>query len=100
RGTVTARAAAERLPPIGGGGLVTPLDGVGTRVPFRIQGWTPDAAREELSARVFAVARTIPLIDALRISVGFFTSDVELDRFIACVELLAAHTPETLPPRR
>ena len=100
RGIATAYAAAERLASIDGVELVTPLDRMATLVTFRIRGWTPDTALEELSARVFAVARTIPLIDALRISVGFFTSDAELDRFIGCVELLAAHTPETLPPRR
>jgi hypothetical protein len=55
---------------------------------------------EEVSARVFAVARTVPLLDAVRISVGFYTAQDELDRFIDCVELLAAHTPETQPPRR
>jgi hypothetical protein len=42
----------------------------------------------------------VTLVDALRVSVGFFTSEAELDRFIGCVELLAGHTPETLPPRR
>ena len=71
-----------------------------TLVTFRIAGWPPEAALEELGARVFAIARTVPLIEALRISVGFFTSEDELDRFIGCVELLAAHSPETIPPRR
>jgi len=45
-------------------------------------------------------SRTIDSLDALRISVGFFTSDEELDRLAETVELLAAHTPETIPPRR
>jgi hypothetical protein len=31
--------------------------------------------------------------------VGFFTSDEEIERFAGAVELLAAHTPATLPPR-
>ena len=44
--------------------------------------------------------RTIDSLDALRISVGFFTSEDELERFADAVELLAGHTPETLPPRR
>ena len=44
-------------------------------------------------------SRTIPSLDALRISVGFFTSDAELERFFDGVALLAAHTPATLPPR-
>jgi cysteine sulfinate desulfinase/cysteine desulfurase-like protein len=42
----------------------------------------------------------VPLVDAIRISVGFYNSEEELERFAAAVELLAAHTPETLPPRR
>jgi selenocysteine lyase/cysteine desulfurase len=54
----------------------------------------------ELGARVFAVTRTLPLVDALRISVGFFNSEEELERFAEAVELLAAHTPATIPPRR
>ena len=49
---------------------------------------------------MFAIARTIESLDALRISVGFFTSDDELERLAEAVALLAAHTPETLPPRR
>ena len=49
---------------------------------------------------MFAIARTIPGLDAIRVSVGFFTTDDELERFVGAVELLAAHTPETLPPRR
>ena len=39
-------------------------------------------------------------LDALRISVGFFNSEEELERLAEAVALLAAHTPETLPPRR
>ena len=41
-----------------------------------------------------------PAVDALRISVGFFTTDEEIERFAAAVELLAAHTPATLPAPR
>ena len=71
-----------------------------TLVTFRIAGWPAQAALDELGARVFAIARTIPGLDAVRISVGFFTTDDELERFAEGVELLAAHTPETIPPRR
>ena len=71
-----------------------------TLVTFRIRGWPAATALDELGARIFAIARTIPLVEAVRISVGFFTSEAELDRLIEAVELLAAHTPETLPPRR
>ena len=49
---------------------------------------------------MFAIMADVPTLDALRISVGFWTTDEELDRFADAVELLASHTPATLPPRR
>ena len=100
RGIRMARYAADALAAIDGVELVTPVDRMATLVSFRIRGWTPEAALDELAARVFAVARTVPLVDAVRISVGFFTSAAEIDRFVGAVALLAEHTPETLPPRR
>ena len=100
RGASMARHAAERLAAIDGVEVVTPLDRMSTLVAFRIAGWTPQAALDELAARVFAVARTILPLDALRICVGFFSSEEEIDQFVGCVELLAGHTPETVPPRR
>ena len=100
RGMALAAAAARRLSSIAGVTVLTPLERMATLVAFRIAGWTPQAALDELGARVFAVARTIPQLDALRISVGFFNSEDELERFAGTVELLAGHTPETLPPRR
>jgi hypothetical protein len=39
-------------------------------------------------------------VNALRISVGFWTSEDELDRFMDGVRLLASNTPDTIPPRR
>jgi L-cysteine/cystine lyase len=100
RGTALAHSTADRLAAIDGVEVVTPRDRMATLVSFRIGGWEPQAALDELGARVFAVCRTLPLIDALRISVGFFNSEEELDRFIGAVELLAKHTPATIPPRR
>jgi L-cysteine/cystine lyase len=100
RGAAMARLAADRLAAIEGVELLTPRDHMANLVTFRIAGWRAEAALEELGARVFAVARTVPLVDAVRISIGFFTSEGELERFIETVALLAAHTPETLPPRR
>jgi selenocysteine lyase/cysteine desulfurase len=70
-----------------------------TIVSFRIGSWPADDALSELGSRVFAIAGTIPKLDAIRIGVGFYTSEAELDRFASGVELLAAHTPETLPPK-
>ena len=100
RGLATARRAAEELARVTGVELITPLRQMATLVTFRIAGWRCQAALEELAARTFSIARTIPHLDAVRISVGFFTSDDELDRFVDGVRLLAAHTPESIPPRR
>ena len=100
RGPATARAAARRLGAIDGVTVLTPMAAMGTLVTFRIAGWPAQDALIELGARVFAIARTIERLDALRISVGFFTSEAELEQLAEAVELLAAHTPETLPPRR
>jgi selenocysteine lyase/cysteine desulfurase len=100
RGAVQARRAADALAAIPGVELLTPRNRMANLVTFRIAGWEPQAALEELGARVFAIARTITLLDALRISVGFWTSDDEIDRFVGGVRLLAEHSPETIPPRR
>ena len=100
RGPEAARAMADRLAAIPGVTIITPRDHMATLVTFRIAGWDPERALEELGSRVFAIARTIKALDALRVSVGFYSSVDELERFAASVELLAAHTPDTLPARR
>jgi selenocysteine lyase/cysteine desulfurase len=69
-------------------------------ITFRVAGWPAQSVFEELGARTFAITRTLPLVDAVRISVACFTTDDELERVATCLELLAAHTPETVPPRR
>jgi L-cysteine/cystine lyase len=99
RGTTLARAAADRLAGIPGVELLTPRDRMATLVTFRIAGWSAEAALDELGSRVFAIARAIVPLDAIRISVGFFNSEGEIERFASAVELLAAHTPDSLPPR-
>jgi selenocysteine lyase/cysteine desulfurase len=100
RGSAAAAATAARLAAIPGVTVLTPAERMGTLITFRIAGWPAQASTDELGARVFAITRTIPSLDAVRISVGFFSSDEELERFAGAVELLAAHTPETIPPRR
>lgn len=95
-----AAGAARRLAAIPGVELVTPPDRMSTLVTFRIGGWRPDEALAELQARTFAILRVVAAVDALRISVGFFNTEDELERFAGAVELVAAHTPATLPPRR
>ena len=100
RGARLAAAMHDRLSSIEGVEVLTPRAHMATLISFRIAGWTPDEAARELGARVFAVLRTVPLVDALRISVGFFNSEDELERFAGAVELLARHTPATIPARR
>ena len=100
RGTRMAAWAHDRLSSIDGVTVMTPRHAMSTLVAFRVAGWTAEQVKDELGARVFAVLRTIPGLDVVRISVGFFNSEEELERFAECIELLAAHTPETVPPRR
>ena len=100
RGSALARHAAERLARIPGVDVITPRERMATLVTFRIVGWPATAALDELGARVFAIARTIDHLDAVRISVGFWATEAELERFAEAVELLAAHTPDTMPARR
>ncbi len=95
-----AALAYVRLAAIPGVRMVTPPDHGGTLVTFRIDGWTAASAVGELGPRVFAIIRDLPPIDAIRISVGFWNTEEELERFAAAVDLLAGHTPETIPSRR
>ena len=99
RGTALARVAVDRLTAIPGVSVLTPRDRMASLVTFRIGGWGGEAAVDELGSRVFAITRAIVPLDAIRISVGFFNTEAEIERFAAAVELLARHTPETLPPK-
>lgn len=100
RGAAMARRGAEALAAIEGVELLTPRHQMATLATFRIRGWDAEAALDELAGRASVIARTIVSLDAIRISIGFFTSEDELDRCLEGVRLIAAHTPETLPPRR
>ena len=100
RGARLAAWTHDRLSAIPCVEVLTPRDHMATLVTFRVAGWTADELKSELGARVFAITRTLPIVDGLRISVGFFNTEDELERFCAAVELLAAHTPDTVPARR
>jgi L-cysteine/cystine lyase len=95
-----ARGAADRLAAIPGVTVVTPRPAQGTLVSFRIRGWTAAQALAEVTPRARAILRDVKSIDALRLSVGFWNTEDELDRTADVVEQVARHTPETLPPRR
>ncbi len=94
------RQAADRLGAIDGVELLTPLDRLATILSFRIRGWSAADALEELGARAFVLASALPSVDAIRVGFGFFNTAAEIERMAETVELLAAHGPANLPPRR
>ncbi|HJP88514.1 MAG TPA: aminotransferase class V-fold PLP-dependent enzyme [Candidatus Limnocylindrales bacterium] len=100
RGSEMAHRAADLLAAIPGVTLLTPRDRMAGLISFQIAGWEIQPALDELQSRTFCVARTLPLVNALRISIGFWTTEQEVDTFVDGVRLLASHTPETIPPRR
>jgi L-cysteine/cystine lyase len=94
-----ARAAADGLAAIPGLTLLTPQERMATLISFRVAGWTAEELRIALGRRIFAITRTIPDLDALRISVGWYNTEQELELFVGAVSELARHTPDTLPER-
>jgi L-cysteine/cystine lyase len=94
-----ARAAVEMLAEIPGVEVLTPRENMAGLVTFKIAGWKSTAALKELSQRTLCIARTIPPLDAIRISVGFFNTGAELRRFRDGVALVAENTPHSMPHR-
>jgi len=94
-----AGTAADMLADVPGVEVLTPRGNMAGLVTFRIAGWGSTEALRELSQRTLCIARTIPPLDAIRISVGFFNTGGELSRFRDGVALVAAHTPQTIPHR-
>ena len=90
----------DRLSAIAGVEVVTPRAAMATLLTFRIAGWAPRPRSTSSAPGCSRSPGVVPTVDALRISVGAFNSEEELERFATAVELLAAHTPETMPPRR
>ena len=99
RGPRLAGMVADGLASIPGVSVLTPRGSMATLVTFRVAGWTAEEALDALQRRVFAILRTVPGMDALRASVGWFNSEAELDRFLETVEEVARHTPATFPRR-
>jgi selenocysteine lyase/cysteine desulfurase len=95
-----ARRAGAALRAIHGVTVLATPDRTATVLSFRIDGWSAAAAAEELGARIFAITGLVSPLDAIRISAGAWNTEEEIDRFAAAISLLAAHTPDALPPRR
>ena len=94
-----AHDVVRRLGGISGVEVITPAARMATLVTFRVRGWTAAQVAAELARRVFASVGTLRNPDAVRLSIGFFTTDEELGRVLDVVEVVARHTPATLPAR-
>ena len=79
--------------------LLAPRDELAAIVSFRVAGWRAAAVAEELRRRDFAIVATIPGYDAVRLSLGAWNTEDELDRVAETIELVASHEPGTLPRR-
>jgi L-cysteine/cystine lyase len=95
-----AGGMADRLGAIPGVTVVTPRPVAGTLVSFRIAGWTAAQALAEVAPRAMAILRDVPAIDALRLSIGFWSTEAELERVAEVVEQVVRHAPGTLPKRQ
>ncbi len=100
RTTELATWLAAALGTIPGVTVLTPSGQMAAIVTFRIVGWAASAALDELGPRIFLIAGQASSLDAIRLSVGAWTSAAELTRVVESIELLASHTPATIPPRR
>ncbi|MGH2467895.1 MAG: aminotransferase class V-fold PLP-dependent enzyme [Candidatus Limnocylindrales bacterium] len=96
RATSLARETAERLAELPAVALLTPREQMATLVTFRLAGWPADEVAAVLASRLQAVVRTIPEREAVRLSVGFFTAEEELEAVVALLAEMGASTPATL----
>jgi selenocysteine lyase/cysteine desulfurase len=92
-GQLHARLQAVQGVDILGGSGEAPM------VAFRIGAWDATEAADELSRSIFTILEADAASDVLRVSVGAWNREDELERFVERVAELAAHTPETLPRR-
>jgi selenocysteine lyase/cysteine desulfurase len=76
-----------------------PDRGLAATVPFSIASWRVDEAAAELTRRAHAMVEVDAAKGMLLASVGAWLREEEVDRFVAAVAEIAAHTPETLPRR-
>ena len=89
----------DDLAAIDGLELLAEPDAHGAVLAFRISGWDAESAVDELGRSIFAIVEADAEADLIRASVGAWNRESELERFVARVAELAAHTPETLPRR-
>ena len=89
----------EALADIEGVELMADPAAHGAIAAFRISDWDAESASDELGRSIFAIVETDVEADLIRVSVGAWNRESEIDRFVGRVAELAAHTPQTLPRR-
>jgi selenocysteine lyase/cysteine desulfurase len=94
-----ARRLYGSLASVDGVDLVSGRSSHGPILAFRIAGWDPEQAADELSRSAFVIADVDAGREAVRVSVGAWNREDELDRFVERVAEMASHTPATLPRR-
>ena len=94
-----ARRLSESLASIHGVELTNGGSAHAALLAFRIAGWDAEQAADELSRSASVIADVDEGADVIRVSVGAWNREDELDRFVSRVAELAAHTPADLPRR-
>jgi L-cysteine/cystine lyase len=94
-----ARRTAEALASIPGVTIAGEGADASHVLAVSVAGWPGDRLREELGHRVFARVGLTPDGGALRVSVGCWNTEEEIDGFVAAVGALAKTTPDAAPRR-
>lgn len=92
-----ARRLRDALAGVDGVTLLGDADDDAVLIAFRIAGWEAEPAADELSRSVFAMTDPDSEADVIRVSVGAWNREDELDRFVERVADLATDSPATLP---
>lgn len=87
------------LASVDGVDLLSERSSHGPILAFAIAGWDAEQAADELSRSAFLIADVDAGREAVRVGVGAWNREDELDRFVERVAEMASHTPATLPRR-
>lgn len=91
---------ARSLSSVDGVTLVAPLENLATTLAFRVDGWQGGRLRSELLRRAHALVGVSEDADAVRVSVGCWNTDEEIQTFTSAVAELARTTPDQVGRQR
>jgi L-cysteine/cystine lyase len=92
-----AAGAAERLAGTPRVTLITPRARMATLVSFRVAGWSADEVATALGRRVHAIVRFIPGLDAVRLSIAFFSAALNFPHVVHAADTLAGRKRKGRP---